>query len=329
MDQKELYEAVKTHSKKLRDVRREVQKGIVGQEEAIDSLIKCFVCNGHVLIDGVPGIAKTLLVLLLTRTIKDAKFQRIQFTPDLLPTDITGTTVYEEEKGFYIVKGPVFANILVGDEINRTPPKVQSGMLQAMQERQVTIGRETFDLPQPFFVLATQNPLETQGVYPLPEAQIDRFLFKIIMTCTSKKDELSILDRNVEVMKIEDFNIRPILDISTVLEIQGLIKDIHMSEEIKKYIVSIVNATRRPDDYYIRAGSYILLGASPRATIYLSLTAKATALMNSRTYVIPEDVRDIAHNVLRHRILLNYEGKAKGVKTDEIINEIIKKVPVF
>ncbi len=320
---------MKRCSRKLKDMKREIQKGIMGQDKIIDSVLKCLVCNGHVLLEGVPGLAKTLFIILLSRTVKDAKFQRIQFTPDLLPSDIIGVTVYEEKRGFYTIKGPIFGNFVCGDEINRTPPKVQSAMLQAMQEREVTIGRKTFPLPNPFFVLATQNPLETKGVYPLPEAQVDRFLFKILVKPPSKKDEIKIIEQNVEVMKIEDFDIQKVVNLQDILDMQETMKNISMSEEIQRYIVHLVDATRHPEKYDVREGRYVQWGGSPRASIYLALAAKATAMMNERTFVVPEDVRCIAHDVLRHRMVLNYEGKAKGIDTDSIVDSIIRSVPVL
>jgi len=329
MEHKRLQEQVSEYSLKLNEVKNEVKKGLIGQDDVIDSVLKCIICNGNVLMEGVPGLAKTTLILLLTQTVRDCKFQRIQFTPDMLPTDITGVTVFEEKKGFYVVKGPIFANFVLGDEINRTPPKVQSAMLQAMQERQVTIGRKTYNLPNPFFVLATQNPLEDKGVYPLPEAQVDRFLFKIEVTYPEKRDEIVIIDRNITVKEIKDFEIKQVIGLDDILKMQQIVKEIHMSDEIGKYIINIVNATRYPDRFDIESGKYIQWGGSPRASIYLSLAAKATAMINERTFVIPEDVRSIAKDVLRHRIILNYEGKAKGIRTDDIIDEVIDKVPVI
>jgi MoxR-like ATPase len=309
-------------------VKKEVQKGIVGQDEVIDAVLKCLACNGHVLLESVPGLAKTLLVRLLTETIDGAKFQRIQFTPDLLPSDITGVTVYEEKRGFYTVKGPIFANFVLGDEINRAPPKVQSAMLQAMEERIVTIGKETFPLPKPFAVLATQNPLEQKGVYPLALAQIDRFLFKVFVDYPGEDDEVLILNQNTMVKKIHEFGIEKVLNPQIIIEIQECVKRIQISEEVKEYIVDIVDATRYPSNYGIEEGKYMQWGASPRATINISLAAKATALMNERTFVIPTDVRAIAHGVLRHRMVLNYEGKARGISADDIVDSIIANIPV-
>ncbi len=329
MNREDLNHRVREYGSKLVNVRREVQKGIVGQDRVIDSVLKCLVCNGHTLLEGVPGLAKTLIIVLLSHTVKGSTFQRIQFTPDLLPSDITGVTVYEEKRGFYTIKGPIFGNFVCGDEINRTPPKVQSAMLQAMQEREVTIGRETFKLPDPFFVLATQNPLETKGTYPLPEAQVDRFLFKIVVKPPPKRDEIKIIDQNLQVMDIEDFNIQRIITLQEILDMQEVIKEIQMSDEIQKYIVHLVDATRHPEKYDIDAGRYIQWGGSPRASIYMALSAKATAMMNNRVFVIPEDVRCVAHDTLRHRIIMNYEGKAKGIDTDAIIDSIIDNVPVI
>jgi len=324
----ELSKKIKEYKNKLREVKKEVQKGMVGQEEVIDSVLKCLACNGHVLLESVPGLAKTLLVRLLTETIAGAKFQRIQFTPDLLPSDITGTTVYEKRRGFYTVKGPIFANFVLGDEINRAPPKVQSAMLQAMEERIVTIGKETFPLPKPFAVLATQNPLEQKGVYPLALAQIDRFLFKVFVDYPKEDEEILILNQNTMVKTIQEFRIEKVLNPQIIIEIQECVKQIQLSEEVKEYIVDIVDATRYPSNYGVEEGRYVQWGASPRATINLSLAAKATAMMNERTFVIPTDVRAIAHQVLRHRIVLNYEGKARGISADRVVDAIIDNVPV-
>lgn len=329
MDKKALERDVEDYSDKIERIKHEIQKGIIGQEEVLNSIIRSIISRGHVLIEGVPGVAKTLTILLLSETIKDAAFQRIQFTPDLLPSDITGVSVYEKKRGFYTQKGPIFANLVIGDEINRTPPKVQSAMLQAMQERQVTIGKETFDLPDPFFILATQNPIETKGIYPLPEAQVDRFITKVLMDYPDKASEKIIIDKNVEVIKIEDYDIKQVVTLDDILAMQKLVRQIYSSREIKEYIVHLVNATRHPDRYNVDGGDYVQWGGSPRATIYLSLASKATALMDGRTYVVPEDVTRVAHEILRHRIILNYEGKAKEIKTDTIIDSILDSVPVL
>lgn len=325
----DLKKEVKEYGRKLDKVSAEVSKGIIGQGEVLNAVLKCMACNGHVLLESVPGLAKTMLVRLLTMTIKGAKFQRIQFTPDLLPTDITGMSIYEEGRGFHTQKGPIFANLVLGDEINRASPKVQSGMLQAMEERQVTIGRDTYDLPVPFIVLATQNPLEQQGVYPLSVAQVDRFLFKVFVDYPEENDELVIIDKNMETVRMEDFGIDEVWDSQEITNLQEVVKRIYISDEVKEYIVNLIDATRNPDSYGLECSKFIEYGASPRASIFLGLAGKATALMDGRTFVVPEDVVSIAHSVLRHRIILNYEGSARGIKTDDIVGEILNSVPVL
>jgi MoxR-like ATPase len=324
----ELARKVAEYRNKLSLVKEEVGKGIIGQNVVVDSVLACIACNGHVLIESVPGLAKTLLVRVLTSTVDGATFQRVQFTPDLLPSDITGTTVYEEKRGFYTVKGPIFANFLLGDEINRAPPKVQSSMLQGMEERIVTIGKETFPLPKPFLVLATQNPLEQKGVYPLSLAQVDRFLFKIFVDYPDEESEILILNQNSMIKKMDEYGIKKVLTPQEIIDIQSCVKEIRLSLEVKEYITDIIDATRYPANYGIDEGKYIRWGASPRATIGLSLAARATALMNNRTFAIPNDVRATAHLVLRHRIVLNYEGKARGIDSDDVIDSIIQNVPV-
>jgi len=314
---------------KIAEIKKEVHKAVIGQEEVIDSVLKCLICNSHALLEGVPGLAKTLLIKALSETIKGVSFSRIQFTPDLLPSDITGVEIYEKGKGFSIVYGPIFANFVLADEINRAPPKVQSAMLQAMQERQVTIGKQTFDLPKPFFVLATQNPLEQQGVYPLGVASIDRFLFKVKVHYPDKESELKVIDINFETKGIKQYGIKKVISLKEIVEMQQKVKKIYISEEIKDYITLITDATRHPSNYGIKTGKYIRWGGSPRATIFLALAAKANALINGRDYVLPEDVQSVAKNVLRHRIILNYEGKAKGIETDEIVDEILEKVEII
>jgi MoxR-like ATPase len=280
-------------------------------------------------LESVPGLGKTMLARLLTGTIGKTKFERIQFTPDLLPTDITGVTIYEKNKGFYTQKGPIFANFVLADEINRAPPKVQAAMLQAMQEGVVTIGNDTFDLPQPFFVMATQNPLEQQGVYPLALAELDRFLFKIYLDYPPPENEIEIVQSNMETKGMKGFDIRNIIETKDILKLNELVKKIHLSKEVKEYIVNIIDATRNPLDYGVKGSQYLKWGASPRATIGLALGAKATALMNNRTFVIPEDVIEVSYMILRHRLLLNYEGSAKGVSTDEIIEGVLRAVPII
>jgi MoxR-like ATPase len=324
----ELSKRVNGHKNKLTEAKKEVGKGIIGQDYVIDSVLKGIICNKHVLLESVPGLAKTLLVRLLTSTVDGATFQRIQFTPDLLPSDITGTTVYEEKRGFYTLKGPIFANFLLGDEINRAPPKVQSAMLQGMEERIVTIGKETYPLPKPFIVLATQNPLEQKGVYPLSLAQVDRFLFKVYVDYPSEEAEILILNQNSMVKKIEEYGIKQVLTPQEIIDMQECVKDIRLSMEVKEYLADLVNATRYPAEYGIKEGKYIRWGASPRATIGLAMATRATALMNNRTFAMPGDVRSITHLVLRHRLILNYEGKARGISVDDVINSIIDNVPV-
>ncbi len=328
LSNEELLQEIEFYNEKLELFKGEIRKVFVGQNEVLNAAILSLLSRGHILLEGAPGLAKTLLVMTIAKTVRDAKFQRIQFTPDLLPADITGITAYDPNKGFYVVKGPVFANFLLADEINRAPPKVQSAMLSVMQERQVVIGKEIFNLEEPFFVMATQNPVEQQGTYPLPEAQVDRFLFKVYVYYPSKDEELIILDRNTTIHKFEKYEIVPVLEKEDFPKMQELVKQIRASDEIKKYIVDIVDATRNPDDYGIEYGKYIAWGGSPRANIALYIASKAQAFLERRTYVLPEDVRKVAHNVLRHRIILNYEGKAIDLNTDTIVDEILRKVEV-
>ena len=255
-------------------------------------------------------------------------FKRIQFTPDLLPTDIIGVTAYEEAKGFYTVKGPIFANFVLGDEINRAPPKVQSALLEGMQEKQVTIGKNTFPLPHPFFVMATQNPIEQMGTYPLPEAQIDRFIYKITMTYPNMEDEQKIMKQNISLQRFEDFHIAPIMKPEDLIILQNDAKKIYLDPKIEKYIVRLVDATRNPKRYNLELGKYIEFGSSPRASIALFIASKAHALIAGKTYVTPQDIKMVAHNIFRHRMILNFEGQAEGIKTDDIVKELLSKVPV-
>ena len=305
-------------------IKKEMAKVIIGQEEVIDAFICALLCDGHVLLEGVPGIAKTLIVK--TRAeVSGCSSNRIQFTVDLLPSDIIGITTYTPEKGFETIKGPLFANFIVADEINRSPPKTQSALIQAMQEKQVTIGKETFSLPLPFFVMANNNPLEVSGVYTLPEAQIDRFLFKLIIRYPKKDEEKRIMEENITIKKFEDFNIKPILSPQKIIEMQETTKRIYMDDKVKDYIVRIVDKTRKRD---FENGQYIEWGGSPRANIGLFIASKAWALMHGRNYVIPKDVKDIAHYILRHRIILNYKARAEKIDSDGIINEILDMVDV-
>ena len=314
-------EVKKIHEKILK-IREEVAKAFFGQEKIVDSLVMALLCDGHVLIEGVPGIAKTLAIKSLAQ-VSGCSMKRIQFTVDLLPTDILGLTTYTPQKGFEVVKGPIFANFIIADEINRSPPKTQSALIEAMQEKQVTIGKNTFELPLPFFVMANQNPLENEGVYNLPEAQIDRFLFKVVMDYPDAENEKKIMQENVTFRKFEDFNLKPIATPKEIIDMQKLTHRIYIDDKVKNYILDIVKKTRNKD---FEDGSYIELGGSPRASIYLFIASKARALLNGRNYVVPKDVDDIAHIVLRHRIILSYRARVEKVSTDKIIDEILKIV---
>lgn len=308
----------------VNQIKEEAEKVIVGQKEVVEQIVLSLLCNGHVLLEGVPGIAKTLIVKTLSE-IFGCDMKRIQFTVDLLPTDITGIVSYDPKKGFEVVKGPIFTNFLLADEINRSPPKTQSALLEAMQEKAVTIGRETHKLPNPFFVLATQNPLEQSGVYSLPEAQVDRFLFKLIVKYPSEDEEIKVLANNVSINKFEDYKIKKILSPEKIIELQKRVKEIYSSEKIKEYIIKIVNETRNTSQDYSK---YISYGASPRASIALYIASKAEAMINGRDYVTPSDVKKIAFPVLRHRIILNYEAEAEKVSTDDIITKVLAKIEV-
>ncbi len=308
-------------------VRSEIRKMVVGQEKVVDALLEALIANGHVLVEGIPGVGKTLTIRTLAK-ITGCQFSRIQFTPDLLPTDIVGITTYEEGKGFFTIKGPIFSNFVLADEINRSPPKVQSALLESMQEHQATIGKETFQLPSPFFVMATQNPVEQLGTYKLPEAQVDRFLFKILMTYPRMEDEIKILNQNITVHDFSEFELTPVLSQMDILDAQRFVKKIYTNPKIEHYIIRLVDSTRHPANYGITSGKYIAFGASPRACISLHIASKAHALLKGRGYVMPDDVKDVAYNVLRHRILLNFEGEAEEIKPETIIKEILDKVPI-
>lgn len=305
-------------------IKKEVAKVVIGQDKVINGFICAMLCDGHVLLEGVPGIAKTLIVKTLAKA-SGCDSKRIQFTVDLLPSDIIGITTYTPKKGFETIKGPIFANFIIADEINRSPPKTQSALIEAMQEKQVTIGKETFKLPLPFFVMANNNPLETSGVYSLPEAQIDRFLFKLLMEYPKNEEEKKIMGENITLKKFEDFDINAILSPKKILKMQRITKNIYIDEKIRDYILQIIEKTRKKD---FENGKYIDWGGSPRASIGLFIASKAWALMNGRDYVIPKDVRDITHYVLRHRIILNYKAKAEGINSDKIIDEILEMVGV-
>jgi MoxR-like ATPase len=316
---------IKNATETIDAVKEEVARVFIGQSKVIDSLIRALLCNGHVLLEGVPGIAKTLAIRALAQ-VSGCTYGRVQFTVDLLPTDITGLTTYTPNKGFQVVKGPIFANFIIADEINRSPPKTQSALIEAMQEKQVTIGKETFKLPLPFFVMASQNPIENEGVYNLPEAQIDRFLFKVNFGYPEEKDEFKIMEQNITFKKFEEFNLKAVTSPKEIIELQDLTQRIYLDDKIKKYILAIVKRTRDKD---FEHGSYIELGASPRASIALFIAAKAQALINGRDYVIPEDVKDVAKDVLVHRIILSYRAKSENIDSGKIIDEIIRSIKVY
>ncbi len=310
----------------IKALRSEIGQVIVGQEQLVDRLLVGLLANGHVLLEGVPGLAKTMSVRSLASAI-DATFHRIQFTPDLLPADIVGTLIYSPQDGkYHATRGPVFANLLLADEINRAPAKVQSALLEAMQERQVTLGGETLPLPSPFLVLATENPIDQEGTYPLPEAQVDRFMFKVLLDYPSFAEERKILDRMA--FTTSEIKIKPVVTLEEILRTRKIVDQIHVDEKVRDYIVHVVFATRQPEKYKLELKHFIQYGASPRATINLTLAAKAWALLQGRSYVTPEDVKSIGPDVLRHRIILTYEAEAQGVTTDSIIQKIFNAVVV-
>lgn len=328
VDESELQERIKFYQVRFDEIRAEIGKVVIGQHEVVDGLIEALISNGHTLVEGIPGIGKTLLVKTLAR-ITGCAFSRIQFTPDLLPTDIVGLTTYEEGRGFFTVKGPIFANFILADEINRSPPKVQSALLESMQERQATIGKETFKLPSPFFVMATQNPIEQLGTYKLPEAQVDRFLYKLIMGYPTPEEEIRVLKTNITLYNFEDFDLRRVLTPDDIMRVQDFVKQIYLDKKIENYIINIVEATRKPAKYDIKLGKYIEFGGSPRSSIALYIAAKAHALLKGRSHVVANDIKDVTYNCLRHRILLNFEGEAEGIKPEAIIKEILEKVPII
>jgi len=320
-------EKVKRESSFISALKGEISKIIVGQEYLIDRLLIGLLANGHILIEGVPGLAKTLSVRVLASAIQ-TKFQRIQFTPDLLPADLIGTLIYNpKEVKFSVKKGPIFANIILADEINRAPAKVQSALLEAMQERQVTIGEETFKLDEPFLVLATQNPIEQEGTYPLPEAQLDRFMLKVNITYPSWEEERKILKR----MSFTDKEINPcpVISPEDILKVRKVVDEVYMDERIEEYILNIVFSTRQPARYKLEdLTPLIQYGASPRATIYLTLAAKAYAFIQGRGYVAPQDVKSVAPDILRHRIIVSYEAEAEGKTSEDIIKRIFEEIEV-
>lgn len=323
---RELNELVASKSDFISLITHGMDQTIVGQKHLVESLLVALLANGHILLEGVPGLAKTLAIKTLAQLI-DAKYSRIQFTPDLLPGDVNGTMIYSvKNEQFQVKKGPIFANFVLADEINRAPAKVQSALLEAMQERQVTIGDHTFPLDKPFLVMATQNPIEQEGTYPLPEAQVDRFLLKVVIGYPSKEEEKVIIRQNITNEKKE---IRPLLKPEEILEAQRVVEKIYIDEKIERYIVDIVFATRFPAEYNLNdLTTIIAFGASPRASISLARAARSYAFLRGRGYVVPEDVRAVAHDVLRHRIGLTYEAEANTITADEIISEILDKVEV-
>lgn len=321
----ELNKRAENYAARLQRARAEITKVIVGQEQIIEKVLLALIANGHVLIEGVPGLAKTLLVRTLAETL-EAGFTRLQFTPDLLPADIIGTKIYNHRTGtFKRVRGPIFTNFVLADEINRAPPKVQSALLEAMQERQVSIQGETLCLPEPFMVLATQNPIESEGTYKLPEAQVDRFMLKLLIGYPTKHEEVEIIGRFTEGMAT---TVAKSLTAKGVLEIQAFNQHVYADTKIKEYVADIVDATRNPEAYGLALADYIEYGASPRASLWLILAAKAHALLHGRGYVKPEDVQAVAHDVLRHRVLLTYEAEAEERTSDEIITQLLEKVSV-
>lgn len=325
-DIKALNEKIIKESEFVEKITAEVGKVIVGQNYIIERLLIGLLSNGHILLEGVPGLAKTLMVKTLSSTIK-TNFQRIQFTPDLLPADLIGTLIYDQKNGeFTTKKGPIFSNLILADEINRSPAKVQSALLEAMQERQVTIGENTFPLEDPFLVLATQNPIEQEGTYPLPEAQVDRFMLKLSVGYPSPEEELEIIRL---VTMVNDITVNPVIERKDIISAREVVKQVYIDEKIEKYIVDIVFATRTPEKYGLKdLKDLINFGASPRASIYLALAAKAHAFLRRRGYVTPEDVRSIGMDVMRHRIILSYEAEAEEVGAEDVIRKVLNRVEV-
>ena len=326
VDIRELNELIERKSAFVTNLVTGMNQVIVGQKHLIESLLIGLLSDGHVLLEGVPGLAKTKAIKTLSQLV-DSKFNRIQFTPDLLPADVIGTMIYsQKDEKFVVEQGPVFANFVLADEINRAPAKVQSALLEAMQERQVTIGKNTFKLPKPFLVLATQNPIEQEGTYPLPEAQVDRFMLKVIIDYPKLEEEKLIIRQQI---KGEEQPVRPILSTSEIIEARDVVRQVYLDEKIEQYIADIVFSTRYPEKYGLKEiKDYIEFGGSPRASINLALAARAYAFIKRRGYVIPEDVRSVAHDVLRHRIGISYEAEANNVNSDEIISKILNKVEV-
>jgi len=326
IDIRELNERIERQSGFVTNLMTGMDQVIVGQRHLVESLLIGLLSDGHVLLEGVPGLAKTLAIKTLAQLV-DAKFSRIQFTPDLLPADVTGTMIYsQKDEKFMVEQGPIFANFILADEINRAPAKVQSALLEAMQEREVTIGKQTFALPSPFLVLATQNPIEQEGTYPLPEAQVDRFMLKVVIEYPKFEEEKRIIRQNIGGQKT---SVRPVLSTKEITEAREVVRQVYLDEKIEQYITDIVFATRYPEKYNLNEiKDFIEFGGSPRASINLALAARAFAFIKRRGYVIPEDVRAVAHDVLRHRIGLTYEAEANNVSAEEIVSKILNKVEV-
>ena len=325
-DIRELNAMIESQTGFLTDLVTGMNRTIVGQKHLINSLLIGLLSDGHILLEGVPGLAKTLAIKTLSSLV-EAQFSRLQFTPDLLPADVIGTQIYsQKQEKFTVKRGPIFANFVLADEINRAPAKVQSALLEAMQEHQVTIGDETFQLPAPFLVLATQNPIEQEGTYQLPEAQVDRFMLKVIIDYPTLEEEKKIIRSHI---RNEFVDPRPVIDAQKILEARELVKKVYIDERIEQYIADIVFATRYPEQYKLQnIKNYIAFGGSPRASINLALAGRANAFIKRRGYVIPEDIREVAHDVLRHRIGLTYEAEAADMSADDLINEILNKVEV-
>jgi len=321
----QIKEAIEQHQLLISSIRKEISKQLVGQEKLIDSLLTGLLTGGHVLIEGVPGLAKTRAVKALASAVQ-AQFKRIQFTPDLLPADLTGTEIYRPKTGDFVTrKGPLFNNIILADEINRAPSKVQSALLEAMEEKQVTIGDETFVLPSPFLVLATQNPIEQEGTYPLPEAQVDRFMLKVLVDYPDKAQELEILKKT----SFSDPElIRPVINCDELSSMSRLMDEIYVDEKLKEYIVNLVSATRDPKAYGMDTAGYIQYGASPRATIFLARAARVNAFLAGRGYVTPQDIKQVGPDVLRHRIILSFEAEAEEVSCEDIVRTLFDSVEV-
>ena len=309
----------------LEAVRQEIGKVLVGQEKLVDRMLIALITGGHILLEGVPGLAKTTAVQALAGAL-GIDFKRISFTPDLLPADVVGTLIYDPKEGSFTPKhGPVFTNALLADEINRAPAKVQSALLEAMQEKRVTIGETTYDLPKPFFVMATQNPIEQEGTYPLPEAQIDRFMLKCKIDYPNRDDERRIMGRFTRKQAID---VKPVMSIEQITTLQGVLDQVYCDEKVGEYILDIVFATRTPKEFGLDIGDHVELGASPRATLYLNLAARANAMLHGRAYATPQDVKEVATDVLRHRIIITYEAEAEAIDSEDIITKILETLPV-